>query len=305
MDGKSHFLKLPTTGDVENVRTRLYQGQIVHFHSHSQSIQDFCLFVSLVGFLTSSSETRLYRRRAPRQSVWQFYVLPHTRQRGETMTPVSAGHIIPTPTQPVDSGQPHRESNPTPPHQESRALPTEQSIQEAQESLCCFFSTMPGGLTMSNLFSHQCFICNEWLDHHVHNFFFPCFQCCSLSLFSSAYPQATQAAMATPRDPSLSLGQPTPAVPSQLPKSRQWWTQWLHLSSALTGRWPSSWPARTRQCSYAGSSKRSGGQTGCMSTSCCSGGMPWQPLAVDATLSLGEPRVEARGQAVVALCRDL
>ena len=31
----------------------------------------------LVGFLTSSSTTRLYRGPAPRQSVWQFYVLPH------------------------------------------------------------------------------------------------------------------------------------------------------------------------------------------------------------------------------------
>ena len=41
------------------------------------------------------------------------------------MTSVSAGHIILTPTQPVGSGRPQRESNPEPPHQESRALPTE------------------------------------------------------------------------------------------------------------------------------------------------------------------------------------
>ena len=41
------------------------------------------------------------------------------------MTSVSAGHIIQTPTQPVGSGRPQRESNPEPPHQESRALPTE------------------------------------------------------------------------------------------------------------------------------------------------------------------------------------
>ena len=82
-------------------------------------------FVCLFGFLTSSSTTRLYRGRAPRQSVWQFYVLPHTRQSWETMTSVSASHIIPTPTQPVGSGRPQRESNPGPPHQESRALPTE------------------------------------------------------------------------------------------------------------------------------------------------------------------------------------
>ena len=82
-------------------------------------------FVCLVGFLTSSSTTRLYRRRAPRQSVWQFYVLPHMRQSWETVTSVSAGHIMLTPTKPVASGRPQRESNPGPPHQESRALPTE------------------------------------------------------------------------------------------------------------------------------------------------------------------------------------
>ena len=34
--------------------------------------------------------------------VWQFYVLPHTRQSRETMTFVSAGHILMTPTQPVE-----------------------------------------------------------------------------------------------------------------------------------------------------------------------------------------------------------
>ena len=77
------------------------------------------LFVWLV-FLTSSSTTRLYLGRAPRQSV-----LPHMRQSWETMTSVSAGHIILTPTQPVGSGRPQRESNPGLPHQESRALPTE------------------------------------------------------------------------------------------------------------------------------------------------------------------------------------
>ena len=81
-----------------------------------------CLFVCLVGFLTSSSTTRLYRGRAPRQSVRQFYVLSHMRQSWETMTSVSAGHIILTPTQPVGSGRLQR---PGPLHQESRALPTE------------------------------------------------------------------------------------------------------------------------------------------------------------------------------------
>ena len=40
------------------------------------------------------------------------------------MTSVSVGHIILTPTQPVGSGRPQRESN-LGPHKESRALPTE------------------------------------------------------------------------------------------------------------------------------------------------------------------------------------
>ena len=85
----------------------------------------------MFGFLTSSSTTRLYRGRAPRQSVSQFHVLPHMRQCWETMTSFSAGHIILTPTQPVGSGggggggSAQRGSNPGPPHQESRALPTE------------------------------------------------------------------------------------------------------------------------------------------------------------------------------------
>ena len=83
------------------------------------------LVVYLFGFLTSFLTTRLYRGRAPRQSVCQFYMLPHMRQSWETMTSVSAGHIILTPTLPVGSGRPQRESNPGPPHQESHALPTE------------------------------------------------------------------------------------------------------------------------------------------------------------------------------------
>ena len=47
------------------------------------------------------------------------------RQSWETMTSVSAGHIILSPTELVGSGRPQQESNPGPPHQESRALPTE------------------------------------------------------------------------------------------------------------------------------------------------------------------------------------
>ena len=67
------------------------------------------LFVCLVGwlvFLTSPSATRLCRGRVLRLTSDNFYVLPHTRQSGETMTSVSAGHIILTPTQPVGSGRP-------------------------------------------------------------------------------------------------------------------------------------------------------------------------------------------------------
>ena len=92
-------------------------------HQKMSSLDLVKLVGWLVGFLTSSSTTRLYRGRAPRQSVWQFYVRPHMRQSWETMTSVSAGHIILTPTQPVGSGRPQRESNPGLPHQESRALP--------------------------------------------------------------------------------------------------------------------------------------------------------------------------------------
>ena len=46
-------------------------------------------------------------------------------QSWDTVTSVSAGHIILTPTQPVGSGRPQWESTPGPPHQELRALPTE------------------------------------------------------------------------------------------------------------------------------------------------------------------------------------
>ena len=81
------------------------------------------IFVCLFGFLTYSSTTRSYRGQTPRQSVWQFYVLPHMRQSWETMTSVSAGHIILTPAQTVGSGWPQRESNPGPPHQDWATAP--------------------------------------------------------------------------------------------------------------------------------------------------------------------------------------
>ena len=70
-----------------------------------------CLFC----LLTSSPTTRLYRGPASRLTCDNF----------TTMTSVSAGHIILTPTQPVGSGRPQWKSNPGPPHEESSALPTE------------------------------------------------------------------------------------------------------------------------------------------------------------------------------------
>ena len=55
-------------------------------------------FVWFLNVLVNYKRSRLHRGRAPRQSVGQlFYVLPHMRQSWETMTSVSAGHIILTP----------------------------------------------------------------------------------------------------------------------------------------------------------------------------------------------------------------
>ena len=108
------------------VRVLLNSGLFRELVGCAQQTQGFHpMAQSLFDFLTSSSTTRLYRGWAPRQSVGQFYVLPHMRQSWETMTSVSVGHIILTPTQPVGSGRPQWESNPGPPHQESRAVPTE------------------------------------------------------------------------------------------------------------------------------------------------------------------------------------
>ena len=80
------------------------------------------VFLCLFRFSTSSSTTRLCRGRVPRLTSDTFTCC-HTR--GETMTSVSAGHIILTPTQAVGSGWPERGSNPRPPNHKSRALPTE------------------------------------------------------------------------------------------------------------------------------------------------------------------------------------
>ena len=79
-----------------------------------------CLF----DFLTSSLTTRLYRGRVPRLTS-DNCTCCHTRDCGETMTSVSAGHIILTPTQQVGSGRSQRGFYPGPPHLELRALLSE------------------------------------------------------------------------------------------------------------------------------------------------------------------------------------
>ena len=70
----------------------------------------------LVGFLTSSSTTKLHDF----VYLGRLTILraaTHEKERGDDDS-VSAGHIILTPTQPVGSGRPQRGSNPGPPHQE-------------------------------------------------------------------------------------------------------------------------------------------------------------------------------------------
>ena len=107
-------------GKGESERERKRQGGVAAGReTDRQTDRQRVLFVWLVGFLTSSSTTRLYRGQAPRLSFRQYYALPHTRQSWETMTSVSAGHIIRTPTQPPSSreraataGIGHRTSSP-------------------------------------------------------------------------------------------------------------------------------------------------------------------------------------------------
>ena len=59
-----------------------------------------------VWFLNVLVNYQAISQTGPKTDIRQFYVLPHTRQSGKTMTSVSAGHIILTPTQPIGSGQP-------------------------------------------------------------------------------------------------------------------------------------------------------------------------------------------------------
>ena len=68
------------------------------------------------------------------------------------MTSVSVGHIIPTPTQPIGSGQPQWGSNPGPPHQESPVLPTELPLKTMSHS---FFSKCAVIILCSNQMTPQ------------------------------------------------------------------------------------------------------------------------------------------------------
>ena len=76
------------------------------------------------------------------------------------MTSVSAGHIILTPTQPVGSGLPQRESNPGPPHQESRALPSElpplPAFAVKNELLQCFVGLLDDSKDIIGCQEGQC-----------------------------------------------------------------------------------------------------------------------------------------------------
>ena len=116
MNSLAYLSGLISSHPVGPIITRLSQCVQV-----KMKLDILCLTCWLVGFLTSSSTTRLYRGRAPRQERLTNYELPHMRQSWETMTSVSAGHIILTPTQPVGSGRSQRGSNPGRPLQEARA----------------------------------------------------------------------------------------------------------------------------------------------------------------------------------------
>ena len=52
-----------------------------------------CLFVWFLN-VPVNDKARSISQTGPKTNVCQFHVLPHTRQSGETMTSVSAGHII-------------------------------------------------------------------------------------------------------------------------------------------------------------------------------------------------------------------
>ena len=116
------------------------QSKIIQSGERSTTPASFyiaaCLLVCLRGFITSSFRARLYRGRVPRLTSDNIKVLPQTRQSGETMTSVSADHIILTPIQPVGCGRPQWGSNPGPPHQESHSLPNKLVLGKPE--VCAF-----------------------------------------------------------------------------------------------------------------------------------------------------------------------
>ena len=70
----------------------------------------FGLFVCLFGwFLSVLVNYTVISRTGPKtERLTILRAVTHMRQSWETMTAVSAGHIILTPTQPVGSGRPRR-----------------------------------------------------------------------------------------------------------------------------------------------------------------------------------------------------
>ena len=83
------------------------------------------LFVYLVGFVTSSSTTRLYRGRVTRR-LTILRDATHETEWGDNEFCLSRSHYTDTdPTSRERAARPQRESNAGPPHQESSALPTE------------------------------------------------------------------------------------------------------------------------------------------------------------------------------------
>ena len=100
------------------------------FDPRSESSLLVCLFGWLVGFLTSSSTTRLYRGKIPRLTSDNFTCC-HTRDwAGDHDFCLSRSHY--TDTNPTSR---ERESNPGSPHQESHAVPTESPLSTGKDSI--------------------------------------------------------------------------------------------------------------------------------------------------------------------------
>ena len=86
------------------------------------------------------------------------------RQSEEAMTSVSAGHIILTPTQPVGSGRPQRESNSGPLHQESRGLPTELPFPPKEDKELTNNNSDPEVDMLLMLYMPSSLLDNPWIN---------------------------------------------------------------------------------------------------------------------------------------------